>query len=255
MIAGSGIPQRMLVLGAGSAIAQATVEALAAHGLQRAVLAARHPGELHPWLDQLHADHPQLTWSTIAFDAACIDGHAALIDQVWQREGRIDAALVAFGVLGPVGHQPSGSVAIDTLHVDLLGAASLCLLLRDRFVEGGQGHLIVLSSVAAGRPRASNAIYAAAKAGLDALARGLGDSLVDDAVTVTVVRPGFVASPMTAGLPPAPFATTATKVADDIVRGIRRRAPIVWSPPILRPIITALNLLPDPLYRRVTARR
>lgn len=255
MISGSGIPQSMLVLGAGSAIAQATVEALARLGLQRVILAARQPTALEPWIEQLHTNYPQLACSTVAFDATAVDCHAALIEQVWHSEHRVDAALLAFGILGPVGHQPSGTTALSTLQTNLVGAASLLLLLRDRFVDQGQGHLIVLSSVAACRPRGSNAVYASAKSGLDALARGLSDSVEHDAVTITVVRPGFVASPLTAGLAPAPFATTVTRVADDIVHGIRRRTAIVWSPAILRFVISTLNMLPSALYRRITSRR
>ncbi len=255
MIAGNALPQRLLVLGAGSAIAQATVEALAGHGLQSVVLAARRPDQLKHWVEQLQANHPKLHCTTVGFDAAATATHAALVEQIWHGGGRIDAALVAFGVLGPVGRQPSGSTSSDTIEVNFVGAASLVLLLRDRFVEQGQGHLVVISSVAACRPRANNAVYAATKAGIDTLARGLGDGLASDAVTVTVVRPGYVASPMTEGLAPAPFATTPERVAADIVRGMRRRAAVVWSPPILRPVVAAMTRLPDPLYRRLTSRR
>ena len=60
--------------------------------------------------------------------------------------------------------------------------------------------MVVLSSVAAERARAGNAIYGAAKAGLDALAQGLADATAAAGVRVLVVRPGFVRGRMTAGL-------------------------------------------------------
>ena len=71
----------------------------------------------------------------------------------------------------------------------------------------------MLSSVAGERVRAANVVYGAAKAGLDALAQGLGDALHDDGVRVMVVRPGFVRTRMTRGLAPAPLATTPQAVA------------------------------------------
>jgi decaprenylphospho-beta-D-erythro-pentofuranosid-2-ulose 2-reductase len=67
---------------------------------------------------------------------------------------------------------------------------------------------VLLSVAAVERPRASNPIYGAAKAGLDALAQGLSDAIASSGVRVLVVRPGFVKTRMTAGLEPAPFATT-----------------------------------------------
>jgi decaprenylphospho-beta-D-erythro-pentofuranosid-2-ulose 2-reductase len=66
-----------------------------------------------------------------------------------------------------------------------------------------------------------------------------------------VVRPGFVRTRMTAGLPEAPFATTAEAVAAAIESGLRRRAHTVWVPATLRPVMSALRHLPRPLFRRL----
>jgi decaprenylphospho-beta-D-erythro-pentofuranosid-2-ulose 2-reductase len=71
----------------------------------------------------------------------------------------------------------------------------------------------VLSSIAAVRPRQANFVYGAAKSGLDAFGRGLADSLHGSGVQVLSVRPGFVIGRMTAGLAPAPLATTPAAVA------------------------------------------
>ena len=109
----------------------------------------------------------------------------------------------------------------------------------------------MLSSVAAERARASNAIYGAAKAGLDALAQGLADQAAADGVRVLVVRPGFVRTRMTAGLKPAPFATTAEAVADATVRALAGRAHTVWVPGSLRLVFAVLRHLPRRLYRRL----
>ena len=64
----------------------------------------------------------------------------------------------------------------------------------------GHGTIVVLSSVAAIRPRKANFVYGAAKAGLDAFGRGLADSLHGTGVDVLLVRPGFVIGRMTAGM-------------------------------------------------------
>ena len=109
----------------------------------------------------------------------------------------------------------------------------------------------MLSSVAAERPRASNAIYGAAKAGLDALAQGLADAAAGTGVRVLVVRPGFVKTRMTEGLPPAPFATTADAVADATVGALAGRAHTIWVPARLRIVFAILRHLPRWLFRRL----
>jgi decaprenylphospho-beta-D-erythro-pentofuranosid-2-ulose 2-reductase len=68
---------------------------------------------------------------------------------------------------------------------------------------------------------------------------------------VHTVRPGFVRTKMTAGRPAAPFAVGPDRVAADIVRGLRRGDAVIWSPPYLRWIFSALRLLPQPLWRRL----
>jgi decaprenylphospho-beta-D-erythro-pentofuranosid-2-ulose 2-reductase len=111
--------------------------------------------------------------------------------------------------------------------------------------------MIVLSSVAAERPRSGNAVYGAAKAGLDALAQGLADATASTGVRVLVVRPGFVMTRMTEGLKPVPFATTPEAVADATVHALRGRAHTIWVPAKLRFIFAVLRHLPRPIYRRL----
>ena len=120
-------------------------------------------------------------------------------------------------------------------------------LLRER----GAGKIVVLSSVAAERPRRANAVYGASKAGLDALAQGLGDELRDDGVGMLVVRPGFVHPRMTRGLDPAPLSTTPEAVADVVIAGLDGGADTVWAPSTLRWLMIIIKLLPRPIFRKM----
>src|SRR5207237_5124500 len=117
--------------------------------------------------------------------------------------------------------------------------------------DQGRGTMIVMSSVAAERGRSANAIYGAAKAGLDVLAQGLGDATASTGVRVLVVRPGFVTTRMTEGLKPAPFATSPEAVAEATVRALSGRAHTIWAPGTLRFIFAVLRHLPRPIYRRL----
>lgn len=109
----------------------------------------------------------------------------------------------------------------------------------------------MLSSVAGVRVRKANFVYGSAKAGLDGFALGLADALEGSGVKVSVVRPGFVRTKMTAGIKPAPLSVDAVTVAEAIVRSLETGASVTWVPPVLAPIFTAMRLLPRALWRRI----
>jgi decaprenylphospho-beta-D-erythro-pentofuranosid-2-ulose 2-reductase len=137
------------------------------------------------------------------------------------------------------------------MHVNFTGTGSLLMASMRAMRRQGSGTVVVLSSVAAERPRAGNAIYGAAKAGLDSLAQGLADASRDGGPRVLVVRPGFVKTRMTEGLDPAPFATTPEAVAEATVRGLAGRAHTVWVPGKLRVVFSVLRHVPRAIYRRL----
>jgi decaprenylphospho-beta-D-erythro-pentofuranosid-2-ulose 2-reductase len=86
---------------------------------------------------------------------------------------------------------------------------------------------------------------------MDAFFQGLRHHLEGSGARVVVVRPGFVATRMTAGLKPAPFATTAEDVAECVVRGLETGEDLVWAPPVLRWVMAAVKLLPTAVFRRL----
>jgi decaprenylphospho-beta-D-erythro-pentofuranosid-2-ulose 2-reductase len=116
----------------------------------------------------------------------------------------------------------------------------------------GRGTIVVLSSVAAIRPRKANPVYGSAKAGLDAFARGFADLLHGTGVRVVLVRPGFVTGRMTAGMPPAPLATTPEAVGRATAAALRRGQDTVWVPPALAALAYGLRFVPRPLWRRIS---
>jgi decaprenylphospho-beta-D-erythro-pentofuranosid-2-ulose 2-reductase len=185
-------------------------------------------------------------------DADALDTHEEVIARAFERAGGFDVVVLAVGVLGgPEGLDTDRSVSTRVMRVNFVGSGSLLLASLAALRRQGRGTMVVLSSVAAERARRSNAIYGAAKAGLDALAQGLADALSGTGVRVVVVRPGFVHTRMTAGLDAAPFATTAEAVAEATVKALGGRAHTVWVPPSLRYVFAVLRHLPRPIYRRL----
>ena len=160
--------------------------------------------------------------------------------------------MIAVGVLGgQAGLDADLDEAIEVMRVNFLGAGSLLLECLRQLRQRGGGKLVLLSSAAVERPRASNPIYGAAKTGLDALAQGLSDAIASTDVRVLVVRPGFVKTRMTAGIAPAPFATTPEVVASATIAALHGRPGTIWVPRRLRLIFATLRHLPRGIYRRL----
>lgn len=246
-------PRRVLVIGGTSEIAAAILAELPHAEGREVVLAGRDARALAGAAERLRAQGAERV-ETVALDAARPEGHGAAIAQAFELLGGVDLAILAVGVLGRRGGLPGDiPAAVEVLQVNTVGAGSL-LLETARLLRGqGSGTIVVLSSVAAERPRAANAVYCASKAGLDALAQALDDELSPAGVRVMVVRPGFVRTRMTEGLPVPPLATTPAVVARETVRGLRRHAHTVWAPARIRWVMVLLRLLPRSVFRRVPA--
>lgn len=246
-----GSPGTLLVLGGTSDIARATGRALVAERTRSVVLAGRQEEGLRRAGEELSALGAERV-ETAYFDAEKTDTHPAFVADVFSRVGDIDVALVAFGVLGDQAVAERDPVAtLDIVRTNYVGAVSVMVPLARRLLEQGHGTLVVLSSVAAERPRKSNFVYGSSKAGLDAFATGLGDSLAGSGVRVLVVRPGFVRTKMTAGRKAGPFSTTPEAVAEAIVAALRDGSETIWVPPILRWVFAVLRHLPRRLFRRI----
>jgi decaprenylphospho-beta-D-erythro-pentofuranosid-2-ulose 2-reductase len=250
-----GALESVLVLGGGSDIALATVKELAKERTRTVVLAGRDTTKLEPVAAELRAAGVT-TVDLVEFDAAQPDTHQKVIDAVWADHPDLDLVLLAFGVLGDQDAFDDDPVAAaDAAVVNYAGAVSSGLAVARHLKEQGHGTLAVITSVAGERTRPDNFVYGSTKAGLDAFAQGLGDRLDGTGASVMVIRPGFVRTSMTEGMPDGPMATTADAVAKDIVAGLRRNAHTVWSPAQLRYVFAVLKVLPRPVWRKVAAQR
>jgi decaprenylphospho-beta-D-erythro-pentofuranosid-2-ulose 2-reductase len=142
--------------------------------------------------------------------------------------------------------------AAEMVETNFTGHVTSLLAIATRMRTQGRGTIVVLSSVAAVRPRKANFVYGSAKAGLDAFARGLADSLHGTGVRVVLARPGFVTGRMTAGMSPAPLATTPEQVGAATAAALRGGKTAVWIPAPLGGLALALRLVPRPAWRRIS---
>jgi decaprenylphospho-beta-D-erythro-pentofuranosid-2-ulose 2-reductase len=242
---------RVVVLGGTSEIALAIVSELQRRAPREVALLGRDPGALSDAAEVLRTGGCSRV-ATFELDALDTGRHEETLARAFEDLGGADIVILAVGVLGERGGLPSDTgAAMELLQVNVVGAGSLLITAARRLRDTGGGSLVVLSSVAAERPRRANAVYGASKAGLDSLARSLGDDLEGEGVRVLVVRPGFVRTRMTRGLDPAPLSTDAETVARVTADGIQSGARVVWAPRALRWLMLVVRMLPGPIFRRL----
>ena len=243
----SGHPPRIMLLGGTSEIGLAILAALRAPADAEVILAGRDE-------QRLAAAGKELPYQvrTVPYDAIATEHHQAFVDAMFA-EGPLDMVISAAGILTPQADvERDVQRAAEMTETNFTGHVTSLLAVAARMRAQGQGTIVVLSSVAAVRPRKANFVYGAAKAGLDAFARGLTDSLHGTGVRVLLVRPGFVTGRMTAGMAPAPMATTPEQVGAATAAALRRRKSAVWIPKPLGLLAVALRLIPRPAWRRVS---
>jgi decaprenylphospho-beta-D-erythro-pentofuranosid-2-ulose 2-reductase len=246
-----GNVQSILVLGGGSELGLAIARRLAPARRAAVVLAGRHVDVLEAAAASLR-DSGAGPVTTVAFDADDTDSHSRFVDEVTSRVGDLDIVVMAFGRLGDQSaDELGGGGAVRLAHTNYTGAMSIGLAVSRRLKEQGHGTLVVLSSVAGERARRSNFIYGSSKSGLDAFAQGLGHALAGTGAGVLIVRPGFVPTKMTAGLKPAPLATTPDAVAAATAAALARGKEIVWVPAGLRWAFIVVRHLPTAVFRRL----
>jgi len=242
----TGRAHRILLLGGTSEIGLAILAALALPTDAEAILAGRDEARLAAAGKTLRC-----RVRTLQYDALDFGGHLAFVEALFT-ESPPDMVISAAGILVP---QPEVerdvARAAEMIGTNFTGHVTTLLAVAARMRQRGRGTIVVLSSVAAVRPRRANFTYGSAKAGLDAFARGLADSLHGSGVHVLLVRPGFVTGRMTAGMPPAPLATTPDAVGAATAAALRGSSAAVWVPLPLAGLAAALRLIPCPLWRRI----
>jgi decaprenylphospho-beta-D-erythro-pentofuranosid-2-ulose 2-reductase len=243
-----GEAQTIVLLGCTSDLGMAIVERLASPATTAIVLAARDPAAA----DVGRLEAPGRVVDAVPFDGAATETHQRFVDALVEAYGDLDVVVLAFGQLGDPATLASDPTAAAALaHVNYTGAVSVATAVAAQFRRQGHGRLVVLTSVAGERVRKANYVYGSSKAGLDGFAQGLGDALAGTGASVLIVRPGFIHTKMSAGLPAPPFASTPDVVAEATARGLRDGKRIVWAPGILRYIFIVMRHLPHVVWRRI----
>ncbi len=237
---------RVLLLGGTSEIGLAILAALRLEPDAEVILAGRDVQRLEAAGKSLNRPV-----TVVRYDATDTGSHPAFAEEV-SAGGVPDLLIAATGILIPQ-EQAERDVrqAATMIETNFTGHVTALLAFGEAMRRRGSGTIVVLSSIAAVRPRKFNSVYGATKAGLDAFARGYADSLHGSGVRVLLVRPGFVKGRMTEGMKPAPLATTPQEVGAAVASALQSGKSLVWVPTPLVGLAAVLRLVPRPVWRKL----
>ena len=239
-------PARVLLVGGTSEIGLAILDALRLPPEADVLLAGRDADRLRSAAATLQA-----RVTVLPYDATDPAAPEKLVTAAFA-DGPVDVVISAAGVLIPQDRLDAEPAQAGLLiETNFTSHVTALLAIAAQMRQAGRGLIVILSSVAAVRPRRANFVYGAAKAGLDAFGRGLADSLHGTGVRVLVIRPGFVVGRMTAGLPRAPLSSTPAQVGAAVAAAIDKPSGIVWVPSAIRLLAVVLRMLPRPVWRQL----
>ena len=166
--------------------------------------------------------------------------------------GGFDTLVLSSGVLDAQSALASDPLRLERLiRINFTGAVLLCQMVAERLAARGGGTVCAFSSVTGDRARRSDYLYGATKAGLSFFLDGLGHAYAHRGVRVVCVKPGFVKTDMTAGLPVPAFAGEPRAVARAVLRGLERGRPVIYAPMPWRWIMMVMRNVPGALVRRL----
>lgn len=241
--------EHWLIIGASSAIARACVRELALQGADL-TLVGRDLDDL-----ESSASDARLRGAEMARALPCDVGdpqaRQGLLDLFLNEPARLNV-LVAVGLM-PEQDVMDADPAMLQRMVDATYTGPMALLqgLASHFERQAAGRVVVIGSVAGDRGRRKNYLYGSAKAGLATYAEGLRARLFRCGATVTVVKPGFIDTAMTWGLPGLFLVSSPESCAKAILKAAGRGQAVLYHPGFWRLIMLIIRHIPPTIMKRL----
>lgn len=242
----------IVILGATKGIGRALSRLCAAQG-DRLFLLGRDTEDLKRSAADLNVRSDRLSVAGFAHcDLETPDTFALALAQAQQNLGHLDAVVVTAALFGTQDELEENTALLQrVLSVNFAHTVLFCEAARKLLLAQGKGVLCVFGSVAGDRARKKVVLYGATKAGLSSYLEGLDHKYHHAGLRVVCVRPGFVKTQMTQGLPPPPFSGQPDDVARDVREALLCPRPIVYTPPVWRLVLSVIQHLPRAVMRRI----
>jgi NAD(P)-dependent dehydrogenase (short-subunit alcohol dehydrogenase family) len=243
----------VLITGASSGIGRGLTLELARLGARAGLLARRAD-----FLQEVVAEIETHGGKALALPADVTDASAvrAAVDTLQQRFGPIDLLIANAGVGATVAGgrlEPDGVARV--FNVNVIGVVNCVTAVIPQMIERGRGHLAVISSLAAYRGLPKSAAYCSSKAAISSLFESLRLDLQPKGIDVTIIHPGFIKTPLTAGRQAKlPFLMEVDDAARKMIRAIEKRKKSYAFPWQLATIVRVGMVMPTFLYDWISRR-
>lgn len=243
---------KVALLGASKGMGRALARLMAERGDQLCLL-GRDRADLERSAADLQIRGAAGTVGVVSCDLLDAGSFAPALDAAIAQLGGLDAVVVSAGLFASQDALEQDSANLERLlTANFTNTILFCEAARVRLLaQGGGARLCVFGSVAGDRPRKPVILYGASKAGLGYYLTGVDHKFAAQGLKTILVKPGFVKTGMTAGLPVPPFAGEPEPVAAAVLRAIDRGTPVVYAPAIWRLIMMVIRTLPRAVMRRI----
>lgn len=238
-----------LILGASSAMARAFARLAAVEGAH-IILAGRDGDDL-----ALQADDALLRGAASAqpmhFDARAPASFAPLLKALFGLDATPSIAVFSGAMVDQATLEETPDALAGMVADNFSGPAQLLLMALPDLLEKPGGAIVGVSSVSGDRGRRSNFGYGAPKAGFTAFLSGLRARLSRARVHVLTVKPGFVDTAMTWGLPGLFLVASPDAAAKRMWRAAKKRRNTVYVPGFWWLIMTTIRHVPEFIFKKM----
>jgi NAD(P)-dependent dehydrogenase (short-subunit alcohol dehydrogenase family) len=242
-----------LVVGASSGMGAALVKRLVGDGYSVCAVARRRDK-----LDELAREVAALATSSggrlvvHAHDVARAEEVPQLFEQIVRELGGLELVVYAAGIMPKIGLKEYDTEKdLDQLIVNVGGAIAWCNAAANLFQSTRKGTIVGISSIAGDRGRKGNPVYCTTKAALNTYLEALRNRLSEVGVHVTTIKPGFVDTAMTKGMPGLFWLISADRAAELILDAARNRVNTRYVPRRWWFVGTVIRCIPSFVFKKL----
>jgi NAD(P)-dependent dehydrogenase (short-subunit alcohol dehydrogenase family) len=180
----------------------------------------------------------------------------AAADRLRKEFGKIDVLIAnaGVGVTAEATELDPEEVAW-LIGVNVIGAVNSVAAVLPEMAARGSGQLVAISSLSAYRGLPKSAAYCASKASLSSFFESLRIDLIGSGVNVTIIHPGFIKTPLTAGRKAdMPFLMELDYAVNKIIGAIEMKRKSYAFPWQLATIVRAGMIMPNFMYDWISRR-
>jgi short-subunit dehydrogenase len=243
----------VMITGASSGIGEALAIELGKRGA-RLGLIARRKEVLDEIVARIGAGSDRVL--AIAADVQDRESMRAAAVELHAKFGHVDVLIANAGIgVSNDGAELDAAKVANVINVNVIGAANSAAAVLPEMVARGSGQLVVISSLAAYRGLPKSAAYCASKAAVSAMFESLRLDLQPKGIDVTIIHPGFIKTPLTAGRQAQlPWLLEVEDAAERILRAIEARKKSYAFPWQLATIVRAGMVMPTFMYDWISRR-